>query len=65
MKQLIRTLKTGCPQLEKNIFNAIHDVNVDTLVGFSYHGTEKNFLSMFAEEAVRQEQERAQPVAFL
>ena len=54
MKQLIRTLKAGCPQLEKNIFNAIHDVNVDTLVGFSYHGTEKNFLSMFTEEGKQQ-----------
>ena len=54
MKQLVRTLKAGCPQLEKNIFNAIHDVNVDTLVGFSYHGTEKNFLSMFTEEGKQQ-----------
>ena len=40
-------------------------MNVDTLVGFSYHGTEKDFLSMFAEEAARQEQERAHPAASL
>ena len=63
---MIRTLKARLsPSLEKNIFNAIHDVNVDTLVGFSYHGTEKDFLSMFAEEAARQEQERAHPAASL
>ncbi len=50
LKELIRTLKADCPQLEKNMFNAIHDVNVDTLLGFSYHGAEKDFLTMFAEE---------------
>lgn len=50
MKQLIRTLKRDCPQLEKNIFNSLHDVNVDTLLGFSYHGESRDFLTMFAEE---------------
>ena len=65
-------LEEGTPlYTARNTFSAADDEdvykrqNVDTLVGFSYHGTEKNFLSMFAEEAVRQEQERAQPVAFL
>ncbi len=53
VKELIRTLKADCPQLEKNIFNAIHDVNVDTFLGFSYHGAGPAFLDMFAEEGRR------------
>ena len=50
VKQLIRSLKANCPQLEKNLFNSLHDVNVDTLLGFSYLGRETDFLSMFAAE---------------
>ena len=48
---LLRALRANCPQLEKNIFNAIHDVNVDTLLGFNYHGKGPDFLTMFDEEA--------------
>ena len=51
IKQLLRALRANCPQLEKNIFNAIHDVNVDTLLGFNYHGKGPDFLTMFDEEA--------------
>ena len=51
IKMLLRTLRANCPQLEKNIFNAIHDVNVDTLLGFTYHGKGPDFLTMFDEEA--------------
>ena len=50
VKNLLRTLRADCPQVEKNIFKAIHDVNVDTLLGFSYHNDAKDFLTMFDEE---------------
>lgn len=53
IKALIRTLKANCPQLEKNLFNSLHDVNVDTLLGFSYHGQSHSFLEMFEEEGRR------------
>lgn len=58
MKELIRTLKKDCPQLEKNIFKSLHDVNVDTLLGFSYHGQSRDFLQMFEEEAEKLERQR-------
>ena len=60
IKNLIRTLKEDCPQLEKNIFNSLHDVNVDTLLGFSYQGKTKDFLTMFDEEAKKLERLRIQ-----
>ena len=60
IKNLIRTLKEDCPQLEKNIFNSLHDVNVDTLLGFSYQGKTKDFLTMFDEEAEKLERLRIQ-----
>lgn len=60
IKNLIRTLKADCPQLEKNIFNSLHDVNVDTLLGFSYQGKTRDFLTMFDEEAEKLERLRAE-----
>ena len=59
VKELIRNLKKDCPQLEKNIFNSIHDVNVDTLLGFTYQGKERDFLTMFDEEAEKLDRLRA------
>ncbi len=60
IKNLIRTLKADCPQLEKNIFNSLHDVNVDTLLGFSYQGKTRDFLTMFDEEAEKLDRLRAE-----
>lgn len=38
MKQLIRTLKEGNPNIEKSIFAAIHGVQLDTMVGCKFRG---------------------------
>lgn len=46
-KELIRELKKTNPLVEMNIFNSIHDVNVDTLVGYKTKGTEHPFLEEF------------------
>lgn len=46
-KQLIKRLKRDNPFIETNIFNSIHDVNVDTLVGYKTKGVEHTFLSEY------------------
>ena len=49
-KQLIRTLRQDFPVVETNIFHAIHDVNMDTLVGYSLRGEAVPFLEQYALE---------------
>lgn len=46
-KELIRCLKKNNALVEMNIFNSIHDVNVDTFVGYKADGTEHPFLNEF------------------
>jgi len=46
-KELIRELKKGNPLVEMNIFNSIHDVNVDTLVGYRTKGVNHFFLDEY------------------
>ena len=49
-KQLIRTLRADIPVVETNLFHAIHDVNMDTLVGYSLRGTPVPFQTQYALE---------------
>ncbi len=49
VKELIRTLKKENPLVEKNIFNAIHNVNVDTFVEYKMNGQRHSFLEKFKE----------------
>lgn len=46
-KSLIRELKKTNPLVEMNIFNSIHDVNVDTLVGYKTKGVLHSFIDEF------------------
>ncbi len=54
-KQLIRQLRADFPVVESNIFHAIHDVNMDTLVGYSLRGEEVSFLEQYALEGKQRE----------
>ena len=56
-KQLIRQLRKEFPVVESNIFHAIHDVNMDTLVGYSLMGEEVPFLEQYAREGERKQGE--------
>jgi len=47
IKELIKKLKKENPFIEKNIFNSIHDVNVDTLIGFKHRGVVHEFLDLY------------------
>ncbi|MBQ8509718.1 MAG: tRNA 2-thiocytidine biosynthesis protein TtcA [Clostridia bacterium] len=49
IKQLIRRLKRDNPQIEKSIFNSIHSVCLDTMVGYKTNGEEHSFLERFHE----------------
>lgn len=44
IKQLIRELKKTNPNIEKSIFNSIHSVCLDTMVGYKSNGVEHSFL---------------------
>ena len=47
IKQLIRELKKTNPMVESNIFNSIHNVNVDTMPAYKINGREISFLDNF------------------
>lgn len=47
IKQLIRRLKRDNPNIEKSIFNSIHSVCLDTMVGYKTNGEEHSFLERF------------------
>ncbi len=55
IKQLIKRLKQGNPNIEKNLFNSLHQVNVDTFVGYKRNGTEHSFLEKFEKEIPHQD----------
>lgn len=47
IKQLIRELKKTNPNIEKSIFNSIHSVCLDTMVGYKSNGIEHSFLDNY------------------
>lgn len=46
-KLLIKELKKVNPNIENNLFRSIHNVNVDTMVGYKYRENEYSFLERF------------------
>lgn len=44
IKELIKTLKKTNPNVDKNIFNSVHSVCLDTMVGYKSKGVEHSFL---------------------
>ena len=46
-KTLIRRLKRDNPNIEKSIFNSIHNVNIDTMPGYKTDGDYHTFLEKF------------------
>ncbi len=47
IKQMILSLKKINPDIEKNIFNSIHNVKLDTFVSYKQNGTEYSFLDNY------------------
>lgn len=46
-KQLIKRLKNDNPNIEINIFNSVHNVSLDTIVGYRTHGSQYDFNSIY------------------
>ena len=51
IKTLLRRLKRDNPDIEKSIFNSIHAVCLDTMVGYKYKGQTCSFLDRYDERA--------------
>lgn len=49
IKQLIKELKKTNPNIENSIFNSIHSVCLDTMVGYKSNGVEHSFLDNYDE----------------
>ena len=47
VKTLIRRLKRDNPQIEMNIFNSVHAVNIDTFPGFKKNGMKHTYLEEY------------------
>jgi len=49
IKELLRKMRQETPDLEKNVFNAIHNVTLDTLPGYKWRGEEHSFLEWYED----------------
>ena len=49
VKQLIKTLKKDNPNIEKSIFNSIHNVHIDTFAGYKTRGEWHSFLESYGK----------------
>ena len=49
VKNLIKSLKKSIPEVENHIFRSIHNVNVDTFVGYKLNGKLREFSEIFEE----------------
>ncbi len=49
MKVLIKKLKKNNPNIDKNIFRSMHNVNLDTLIGYHTATEQYNFLDTYQE----------------
>lgn len=47
MKRLINSMKKEYPQVEANIFKSTHNVNLNTIIGYSKDGKHTNFLDEY------------------
>ncbi len=47
VKRLIKTLKRDNPNVDRNIFTAVHNVSLDTLIRWKFKGSEHSFLDEY------------------
>lgn len=50
MKVLIKKLKNNNPNVDKNIFRSMHNVNLDTLIGYHTESEQHHFLDTYAQK---------------
>ena len=49
IKRLLRALRRENPVVEQNVFGSVHNVQLDTLVGWKFKGLEHDFLEFYDE----------------
>jgi len=54
MKLLLQQLKQIHPGVEKCIFRSVHDINLDTVIGYKLHGQEYSFLDHYSDAMVEE-----------
>lgn len=47
IKNMIRQMKKNNPQVESNIFKSVHNVNLDTVIGYKQNSEKHNFLENY------------------
>lgn len=53
VKQLIAQLRKNNPQVDINIFRSMHNVNLDTVIGYRQNGEKHSFLEHYAVPAMQ------------
>jgi tRNA 2-thiocytidine biosynthesis protein TtcA len=49
VKQLIRKLRQANPSIDSNIFGSIHDINLDTVIGYHFGGEKHSFAELYVK----------------
>lgn len=57
VKQLIRKLRQTNPNIDSNIFGSVHDVNLDTVIGYHFKSQKHNFTELYAQGAQEEGEE--------
>ena len=47
MKELVKTFRKTNPYIENNIFKSVHNINLETIIGYSDHNGEHHFLDTY------------------
>ena len=50
MRELIKEIKKVNPDVEQNLFKSLHNVSLDTLIGYKQDGEEHSFLDKFQND---------------
>ena len=50
IKDLIKQIKKQNPDVEQNLFKSLHNVSLDTLIGYKQEGTQHSFLDKFKND---------------
>ena len=57
MKQLVKRFRNINPHIEMNIFKSVHNVNLDTIIGYHNSEMEHNFLDDYEEKGRKKREE--------
>jgi len=50
IKEIVKRLKEGNPDIDRNIFTALHNVNLDCVIGTRKHGKKTDFCELYSSE---------------